>query len=82
MVKKVDWKIQSRAARLLLRVTLSLTTVVGVAVLISYLQQSQTAPATAAYIHQAMLEYLLGAAVISFGGGLLVEAISREGTKK
>ena len=82
MVKKIKMHIHSRATRLLLRASLSITTVVAVTVLISYLQQSRTAPATAAYLHRAMLEYLLAGAAISLGGALLVELISIENAKK
>ena len=82
MVKKINLQIRSRAARALLRITLSLTTVVAVAVLISYLQEFKTAPATATYIHRGMLEYLLGSAVIAVGGALFVKAISLENAKK
>lgn len=82
MLKKNNLRFCSRAARLLLHATLSLTTVVAVAVLISYLQECRTAPATAAYIHRAMLEYLLAGAVISVCGSLLVDAIYLENTKK
>ena len=81
-MKKIDLKIRSRAARGLLRVTLALVTLVAVAVLISYLQEAREAPASAAYIHRAMLEYLLAGVAISLGGALLVEAIAKENTKK
>ena len=81
-MKKIDLKLRSRSARGLLRATLALTTLVAVVVLVSYLQQACLAPASAAYIHRAMLEYLLAGVTISLGGALLVEAISLEDTKK
>ena len=81
-MKKIKIGISSKAAQGLLRFALSLTTVVGVGVLISYLQQSRLQPATAAYLHRAMLEYLLAAIVISVGGALLVEAVDQESIKK
>jgi len=82
MLKKSKPLLQSREARLLLRLSMAIITVVSVTVLISYLHQAQTLPATAAYRHRAMLEYLIAGVTISVGGTLLVEVTTLEDTKK
>ena len=72
----------SKVSRVLLRISLSLIVLSSVAFLISYLEMRAYAPATAGYLHQAMLEYLLASVVIALGGVLLVELTLRENAKK
>ena len=81
-MKKLNLQICTGIARCLLRIGLGVTTLAAVAVLVSFLQITNTAPIGAIYIHRAMLEYLIAGASISVGGALLVELICMESAKK
>ena len=70
-----------RAARIFLRVALSLITLASIAILLSYLDARKLDRVLADHYYSALLEYPIAALSITAGGLYLIEAVDREHRK-